>query len=279
MAQAGAKFGSRATALSRVAIASSTIAAAHEGSTAQVVLIGIHVGRAIRDEPLALCQTERRAQCARNGLRDVLFDREHVGELAVVTVRPEVDPVVGLDQLRRYAHTVARAAHGAVDEIGRAERLADRAEVLALVFELKSRRAPDDTQVRHFRKRRRDLVGHAVGEELLLPRRRIDWRAARRRLRFRSRRRQRSEPAMAQHLRRPVTRPRAARRDPRPRARVRPRAPNRACSWRAAWRRLRPTAGRGSTRRSARSGKRRAAAPGRTTPPTPAAAASGSDCR
>ena len=90
------------------------------------------------------CQAERRAQCARDGLRDVLFDCEDVGELAVVTVGPEVDAVVGLDELRRDAHAVARAAHGAVDEIRGAERFTDRAKVLALVLELESRRATDD---------------------------------------------------------------------------------------------------------------------------------------
>ena len=90
------------------------------------------------------------------------------GELAVVVVGPEPEAVVGAHQLRRDAHAVACAAQRAVDEIRGAERLADRAEVLVLAFELKGRRAPDDAQARDTRQRRGNFVGHAVGQELLL---------------------------------------------------------------------------------------------------------------
>ena len=109
----------------------------------------------LRDQSLALLQTQRHAQRAGDGLRDVFLDGEHVGELAVVILGPEMHAVVGLDELRRDAHAVARLAHRAFDQMGRAQRLADGAHILVLALELEGRGARDHAQVRHLGERRR----------------------------------------------------------------------------------------------------------------------------
>src|SRR5271156_2012082 len=49
-----------------------------------------------------------------------------------------------------------------------AERLPDAAQILVLALELEGRGAPENPQARHLGKRGRDLLGHSVGEEVLI---------------------------------------------------------------------------------------------------------------
>ena len=130
------------------------------------ILVGRYVLEPIVDQIFAGLQSERHAQGRGDGPRDVFLYGEDVGEVAVVIVRPNLQAVLRLNELRRDAHAVSRLAHRAFDEVGRAERLPYGARFLVLAFELERGRAGDNTQIRHFRERTGDFVGHAVGEEI-----------------------------------------------------------------------------------------------------------------
>src|SRR2546426_4624172 len=75
---------------------------------------------------------------------------------------------LGLDELRGDTHPRARLAHAALQEIGRAEALADRTEVLIPVLHREGRGPADDAQAVHLREHVEDLLGDSVGEVLLV---------------------------------------------------------------------------------------------------------------
>ena len=58
-----------------------------------------------------------------NGLRHVVLDIEYVGHLPVVGLRPDVETVVGFDQLRGNAQALAGAAHRSFQNICHAQRV------------------------------------------------------------------------------------------------------------------------------------------------------------
>ena len=65
-------------------------AGAEQCPGAKILLIGFEIIGAIGDKGLALLQTQRHLQRARDGSGDVLLDGEDVGELAVVTLGPDM---------------------------------------------------------------------------------------------------------------------------------------------------------------------------------------------
>src|SRR5712691_12407597 len=64
-----------------------------------------------------------------------LLDREHVLELAVVALRPEVVAVGDVHELRGHAEPIARLADAAFEDRGDLELAPDVADVLAPSFE------------------------------------------------------------------------------------------------------------------------------------------------
>ena len=77
------------------------------------------------------------AQRSDDRVGDFVLDREDVGQLAIVGLRPQVTVVHRVDQLRGDAHVVAGLAHAAFEDVVDLERLRDvgRAERTALVRE------------------------------------------------------------------------------------------------------------------------------------------------
>ena len=68
---------------------------------------------------------------------DLVLNREHVGEIAVVAFRPDVAAGRDIVELGRDAHAVAALAHAAFDDIADAKFFGDLLHVdgLALVDE------------------------------------------------------------------------------------------------------------------------------------------------
>ena len=86
----------------------------------------------------------------------------------VVGLRPEMEAVRRLHELRRDAHVVARLAHAPLEQRRHVELLADDAQVLVLALELERRRAARDPQLRDLGQGVEQLLGEAVGEVLLV---------------------------------------------------------------------------------------------------------------
>src|SRR4029077_14578207 len=64
-----------------------------------------------------------------DGLRDLILNREHIGHLTVVALRPEVAAIGGCDQLGRDAYAVAGAADATLENRRDAQHFGDFADI------------------------------------------------------------------------------------------------------------------------------------------------------
>jgi hypothetical protein len=80
------------------------------------------------------------------------LDGEHISQIAIVGLCPQMRVGAGIDQLGVDPDAVASALHAAFEHMGDAELLADLAQVpFASAFVLHGRRATDHFQVRDLR--------------------------------------------------------------------------------------------------------------------------------
>ena len=98
----------------------------------------------------------------------LVLDREDVLEVAVVALGPDVAVGIGVDQLHGHAHPVARLAHAALDHVLDAELRRDVLDLDRLALVDERRVARDHEQLPEPGQRGDDVLGQAVGEELLL---------------------------------------------------------------------------------------------------------------
>src|SRR5271155_2978586 len=99
-----------------------------------------------------------------DGLRNFILNREHVGYLAVVALRPEVVPVRRLYQLGGHAEATAEFAHATFQDIFHVQPLRDAADVLSLSNERQRRGARRHQQTRHLDQCIENVLGQAVAE-------------------------------------------------------------------------------------------------------------------
>ena len=109
---------------------------------------------------------ERLAQRARDRHGDLGLDLEHVfrRELAIEGLGPQVLVARRVDQLRGDPHALARALHGALEQVRHAQFLADLAHLLGGVAVLHHRGARDHLEVGIARELGQQVVVHAVDE-------------------------------------------------------------------------------------------------------------------
>ena len=103
-----------------------------------------------------------------DGLRDLVLDREDVGHLAIVALRPQVAAVGDGDQLRGHAQAIARLPHAALQNVRDAQRIANTADVFILALESEGRGPRRHLQPRQFRQCVDDLLGEPVAEVLVV---------------------------------------------------------------------------------------------------------------
>ena len=115
-----------------------------------------------------LADRQPRRQRLGDGSGDLVLHREHVGQLAIVALRPQVAAVGGVDQLRRDPDPIAGLAHAAFEHVRDAERLRDPPDVDVLALERERGGARDHLQVGHLRQRVDDLFRQPVAEVILL---------------------------------------------------------------------------------------------------------------
>src|SRR6516165_10635752 len=101
-------------------------------------------------------------------LRNPVLKREHVVEVALETVGPDMAAVQAVDQLCRQSHTIAGLAHAAFQHMPDAEYLPDFADVPRLSLEHKTRIASDNQQFLNLRQGGQYVFSDTVGEILLL---------------------------------------------------------------------------------------------------------------
>ena len=135
---------------------------------AQIVVVGVEaLGRlALRALDLRPLQLRRdRADDARG---DLVLQLEDIVERAFETVRPEMRPGRGIDELPGDAHPVRGLAHAAFQHVAHAQLATDLLHVDRPALVGEARIARDDEQPANARQRRDDVLHHAVGEVLLL---------------------------------------------------------------------------------------------------------------
>src|SRR5215468_10193106 len=79
-----------------------------------------------------------------------------------------MEPVLGVDELRRDAHAVPRLAHAALEERADVQLFGDYGRVLVLAPEVEGRCPPCHAQAINLGQGVEDLLGDAVGEVLLV---------------------------------------------------------------------------------------------------------------
>ena len=145
----------------------------------QEAIVGDDVARRGRDE---LCGRRWRAARSRgdrdrrrfrrerrgNRARELVLDREDVGQVAIPALGPKVVAGLDVDELGRHAQALPRLTHAAVEHRGNAELGADPPYVVVLAAERERRRACRNPQAGHARKRRDHVLGHALAEVLAL---------------------------------------------------------------------------------------------------------------
>ena len=102
-----------------------------------------------------------------DGRGHLVLDGEDVLEVAVVSFRPEVVSGGAVDELGGDADPVARLAHAAFEHVAHAELPGDGAHVHGLALVGERGVAGDDEELADARQRGEDVLGDAVGEELL----------------------------------------------------------------------------------------------------------------
>ena len=101
-------------------------------------------------------------------LGDLVEHGEHIAQLAVVPLGPDVLAGLGLDQLAADPDTFACGAHAALEHIAHAKLARDLPHVDRAALVDEARIAGDDEQPAQPRERRDDVLGDAVGEVVLL---------------------------------------------------------------------------------------------------------------
>ena len=135
---------------------------------ALVEFVGVLAALRPLGDALAFEFEDLRLDRAGDRVGDFILQFEQIGEVSVVSLGHQVMAGIGLDQLRRDADPAPRFAHAAFEDIARAQFLADLLDVDGLAFVGEGRGAGDDRKGAPAGEHRNDVLGHAVGEELLL---------------------------------------------------------------------------------------------------------------
>ena len=138
-----------------------------EESPADAEVIGLHVLRRLSLRQLA------GGELAEQGLDDagddLVLHGEDIGQIAVEALGPEMAAALArIDQLGVDADAGGGAARAALEDIAHAEIAGDLADIHGLVLEREAGVAGDDEEAGRLRELGDEILGQAVGEELLL---------------------------------------------------------------------------------------------------------------
>ena len=126
--------------------------------------VGLAVLRRLPRHLLFLGRRKFRVQLLRDFLCEIGLDREHIREIAIVTLGPDVLVVQRVDELHIHVHAVAGLLHAPFEDRRDAERFADFPHVYFFVAIWGHRGARDHFQVADLREVCENVVLDAVGE-------------------------------------------------------------------------------------------------------------------
>ena len=109
-------------------------------------------------------EAERHLQRVGDGARDLVLDREKIGDRAIEAPRPDVVACPRVDQLRGDPHRVAAALDAALHHRLHAEATPDLGDIGAPCVELERRGPRRDAQVGQLAEGVQDLLGDPVPE-------------------------------------------------------------------------------------------------------------------
>jgi len=138
-----------------------------EVSALKVEVVRIDAAGRTGDDGRGL-RRESAAQGTDDRPRDVVLHLEHILRIPLVGLRPERETVGHVDELSRDAQARSGAPYTALDDTLYVQPRSDVVDVDALALECERRATSSDSQPLDFREGARQLVGHAVGEVLLL---------------------------------------------------------------------------------------------------------------
>jgi len=144
-------------------------------ATAQIRLVGLEVGGRLRLDELAFVLREHHAQVAGHALGDLELHVENVVDDPVVGLCPKMGVIRDSNQLRRdpdpaFPTFAARPADGAFEYISDIEFTSDLRDRLFCIRILSRAGSGDHPQSLDGRQARGDLLGHAVGEVVVVGR-------------------------------------------------------------------------------------------------------------
>ena len=135
---------------------------------ANIVVVSLRVVGHLTRQPVLLGRRQFDPKCRDDPRPDLVLKVEDVGRIAVVAFRPEVDAGLGVDQLGVDADAPAGLAHAALDHVAHAELAGHLAHVERLALVGEGRIAGDDQEPGDLGQVGDQILGHAVGEVLLL---------------------------------------------------------------------------------------------------------------
>src|SRR5215510_2405082 len=135
---------------------------------ALTVIPRAHVLRPLRDDALAFGARQRRLDSGGDARSDVVLHREDIGQVAVVSLSPEMGAGGNIDKLAADAHALPGSAHATFEDIADAKVAANLLEIDRFSFVGECGIAGDDEKPAPFRQRRDDVLGNAVDKIVLL---------------------------------------------------------------------------------------------------------------
>ena len=140
-------------------IARDVVVAGHE-----IQLIGLAVAGAATLDGLLFFRQQLELQRLDDGLRNLVLQRKDVGEVAVVTLGPDLPARGPVDELRRDAHPVAGATHASLKHVTDPELAGGVAHIHMAVLESEHGVARRHPQRRHLAQVGDDVFTDAVGK-------------------------------------------------------------------------------------------------------------------
>ena len=116
----------------------------------------------------ALGGEEFRLDCRRDAGRDLVLQRENIGQLAVVSFRPDVVAGHRIQELAGDAHALSALADASLKNVTDAKLAPDLLHVHGMALVNKGRIASDDEEPAKPRQCGNDVFGDAVAEIFLL---------------------------------------------------------------------------------------------------------------
>src|SRR5215471_10794621 len=140
----------------------------HMPEPALAIIPRAHVLRPLRDYALAFGARQRRLDSGGDARSDVVLHRKDIGQVAVVSLSPEMGAGGNIDKLAADAHPLPGPAHATFEDITDAKVTANLPEIDGFSFVSECGIAGDDEKPAPFRQRRDDVLGNAVDKIFLL---------------------------------------------------------------------------------------------------------------